>query len=73
MTNPGAFRRARTLVRHFVADDAGQDLIEYGLLALMIGLAGVGLFPIIRTKMQANYQGWGMNINNIWIPPPPGP
>jgi Flp pilus assembly pilin Flp len=73
MTKPGVLRRTCMIVRRFIADEAGQDLIEYGLLALIIGLAGVGLFPIIRTKMGTNFSWWGAQVNNIWIPPNPGP
>jgi Flp pilus assembly pilin Flp len=65
--------RWRTLVVRLIAEEHGQDLIEYGLLASIIGLAGVGLFPIIRTKMGNTFGNWGVNINNLWIPGPPAP
>ena len=61
------------LVRHLIVDEDGQDLIEYALLASTVGLAGVGLFPIIQAKIGTNFQQWGTNVNGIWIPPNPGP
>ena len=54
----------RTMMTRFVKDDAGQDLIEYALLAAFIALAcvaamgfvGTGvndLFNSIKDKLQA--------------------
>jgi pilus assembly protein Flp/PilA len=54
----------RAMITRFVKDDAGQDLIEYALLAAFIalacvvamGLVGTGvndLFTSIKDKLQA--------------------
>jgi Flp pilus assembly pilin Flp len=60
-----------TLIMRAVRDDEGQDLVEYALLALLIGLAGVLVFPSIRTKMGNAFNGWGSGVNAIWIPNDP--
>jgi Flp pilus assembly pilin Flp len=60
-----------TLIMRAVRDDEGQDLIEYALLALLIGLAGVLAFPIIRTRMGTAFSGWGSGVNAVWIPNDP--
>jgi len=44
----------RLFVR-FLRDDRGQDLIEYGLLASIIAVAGALLFPVIADKMKLNF------------------
>jgi Flp pilus assembly pilin Flp len=55
-------------------DDSGQDLIEYGLLASIIAIAGVLLFPSIKSAMGTQFGNWGTNVYNLWAPnPPAGP
>jgi Flp pilus assembly pilin Flp len=55
----------------FLRDDRGQDLIEYGLLASVIALAGYLLMPGIATKMGQAFSNWGIGVNNAWRPDPP--
>jgi Flp pilus assembly pilin Flp len=61
------------LLKRLVADECGQDLIEYGLLASIIAIAGVLLFPGIVTKMGNAFSQWELNVNNSWTPPNPVP
>jgi Flp pilus assembly pilin Flp len=60
-------------LRRWLLDDSGQDLIEYGLLASIIAIAGVLVFPVIKTKMGLNFNAWGTNVYNLWAPNNPGP
>jgi len=60
------------LLEQLLVDERGQDLIEYGLLAALIGCIGVTIFPLIEAKLNAKYTGWGTAIQNLWIPKPPG-
>jgi Flp pilus assembly pilin Flp len=60
------------LVRQLVVDDRGQDVVEYGLLAAMIGIAGYLLFPQIEAAMEAAYESWGAESYDIWCPDDPG-
>ena len=52
-------------------DDSGQDLIEYGLLASIIAIAGILLIPAIETAMGGVFNGWGTAVNNLWTSPDP--
>ena len=61
------------IARRFLRDDRGQDLLEYGLLATTIALAGVLLFPDIAARLNVLFDQWGVSINNAWVPPAPLP
>ena len=57
--------------RQLVADERGQDLIEYALLTGIIALAWVIAFPQLRDRMGDAYEAWNANVQSIWEPPPP--
>ena len=40
-------------------DDRGADLVEYGLIAMIIALAGVVVFPSIFDKLGNAFENWG--------------
>jgi Flp pilus assembly pilin Flp len=45
----------RTVYRCIVAwlaDEQGQDLMEYGLLAVLIGVALVALLPLVASQLS---------------------
>lgn len=58
-------------VRSLLADDGGQDLVEYALLAGLVSVAGAMLFPTIRDHMATAYQSWIDRARDISAPPPP--
>jgi Flp pilus assembly pilin Flp len=60
-----------TLLHRLVRDDEGQDLIEYALLAVLVGIVGVLIFPEIRTKMGTAFGNWGTSVNDLWVPNDP--
>jgi len=66
-------RFGRALAARFRADDSGQDLIEYGLLTAIIGIAGLLVLSTLSTKMGAAYTGWNTAGQNAWQPCPPQP
>jgi Flp pilus assembly pilin Flp len=68
-----ASRFAKSLVAQFTSDDSGQDLIEYGLLTAIIGIAGLLALSTISTKMGAAYSSWNAAGQNAWQPCPPQP
>jgi Flp pilus assembly pilin Flp len=41
----------KSLLVHFIADENGQDLIEYALLCTVIGLAGAAAFDLIMNAI----------------------
>jgi pilus assembly protein Flp/PilA len=61
------------LIRRFLTDESGQDLIEYGLLAAVIGIAGYLVLPAIAPKMGNAFSQWGTQVYNAWVPPAPVP
>jgi len=65
--------QGRLMWRRFVDDDSGQDIVEYGLLASIIAIAGILFLPTIATKMGANFGNWGTQVYNLWIPADPAP
>ena len=64
---------ARALVAEVIADDSGQDLIEYALLTAIVGISGVVIFSTLSTTMGAAYSGWNSAGQNAWQPCPPKP
>ena len=61
-----------TAWRRLVSDQTGQELIEYGMLIIAIGLAGALLFPIIEGKLSVNYSANDSAIQRDWAPCDPG-
>jgi Flp pilus assembly pilin Flp len=61
----------RTLLARLLADDSGQDLIEYALLTSAIGFAGIAAWDAVRTAIGTTYTSWETNVNDLWEPPPP--
>lgn len=55
----------QALVRRFVADDDGQDLIEYALLSAFIGVCCVLVWVNIRGAIGNVYGRWDTNVQNL--------
>ena len=58
-------------VRQLWRDDRGADLVEYGLIAMIIALAGVVMFPSIATKLGIAFGNWGQQVYDAWEPVDP--
>jgi len=54
-----------------IVEEDGADIIEYALLASIIGVAGMVFFPVIRDGMSRAFTGWGQQVNSRWVPDPP--
>lgn len=63
--------RLRQLLGRFCSEDSGQDLIEYALLTVIIGLTSLVLYTTVQSTMAKNYKDSNTNIQNVWQPPPP--
>jgi Flp pilus assembly pilin Flp len=61
----------RLLLVRFVREDLGQDLIEYGLLALVIGTVGILAWDSVRTELGSKYQNWDTGVQDLWEPEDP--
>ena len=55
-----------------LADEDGQDLIEYALLATTVGLAAALAFDLIGSAIQNTYGVWEGGVNGLWESPNPG-
>ena len=58
-------------VRQLWKDDRGADLVEYGLIAMIVALAGIVVFPSIATKLGNAFDNWGNNVYEAWEPSDP--
>ena len=58
-------------LKELVFGDSGQDLIEYALLAAIIGLAGSLVLPLVGPKMGNAFSSWGGQVYNAWTPSAP--
>ncbi len=48
----------------FLADESGQDLIEYALVAALIGLGAVASLTTLRTAITNAFSSIGTSITN---------
>ena len=46
------------LLRRWLIEEDGQDLIEYALLASFVGFTTVSAVNFIRTAMNSTYSSW---------------
>lgn len=64
-------RAAAGICRRLVVEDDGQELIEYGLLTLLVMAVGFALFIAIQAGMGTAYRTWAAAILDNWQPSPP--
>lgn len=50
---------------------AGQDLIEYMLLAAFLGIVGYAGLQVLGGAMRASYGQQNSAMNELWETPPP--
>lgn len=68
----GRWNAHRGMLRRFVCDESAQDLIEYGLLTLFIGLTGIAAFDAITGTIATWYGTSNTAVNSLWENPDPG-
>ena len=61
----------RTLIRRFLHGTAGQDLVEYALLAALIGAAAAASAPLITAAIGASYSARVVETQDHWRIPDP--
>ena len=59
---------ANRTIRNFFADDEGQDLIEYALLAGLISLVGVAMILNVGTSVNGVWTGLDSSMGSIPSP-----
>ena len=62
----------RNLVRRFLFEDAGQDLVEYALLTAWVALASFAVLGALKVTMHDVYVGWDTNQQVLTPMPAPG-
>lgn len=55
----------------FVRDDSAQDLVEYALLGVFIGVASVLVWQNISSLIGLRYTEYNTNVNTLWASPEP--
>ena len=60
----GPANRLRQKLSDLAADESGQDLIEYALIAGLIGLAAVVAMSGLATKIKLVFNTVGNNLTN---------
>ena len=55
----------------FVRDDGGDDLVEYALLATVVGTAGAAVLQAFPVVMNAVYASWDAGAQALWEPADP--
>jgi Flp pilus assembly pilin Flp len=62
----------RLLIR-WLADERGQDLVEYMLLGLTVGFASLVVMNTFGDVMKTVYDSWDSGTQAIWEPQDPQP
>lgn len=55
----------RRLVAKALREDAGQDLIEYALLAAFVSIIAIAAITSIGSQVNHWYEGYGAQVNTI--------
>jgi Flp pilus assembly pilin Flp len=58
-------------LRRWLADESGQDLVEYVLLGATVAFAGLVIMNTFGALISAVYQGWGTASQALWSPQDP--
>jgi Flp pilus assembly pilin Flp len=56
-----------------IVEDNGDDLVEYMLLAALVGTAGSVVLSGLPAIMNAVFASWDAAANNLWEPDDPTP
>jgi hypothetical protein len=65
------FRRVVDFVGELIADDSGQDLIEYAVISTVISGGGLIVMILVLVTMGVRYSTWVAQIQAAWEPGAP--
>jgi Flp pilus assembly pilin Flp len=71
MPEPTLRATVRRLALRFLAEEHGQDLMEYVLLSAFIGLAGLAALNAIGVIIGTWYGTSNTSVNSLWNSPTP--
>ena len=57
-------KKATMLFRNLLQDESGQDLIEYALVAGLVGLAAVGAMSGLSGKISTAFNNVGSSLTS---------
>jgi len=60
-------------LRRWLADEGGQDVIEYMLLGSFIAIVGILGAQAIGIEINTSYRSWDSATQNVWEVPDPIP
>ena len=63
----------RSLLRRWLVEEDGQDLIEYMLLSSAIGFAGLVAFSFVSDAMNSTYTSWDEAVQSDELVEVPDP
>ena len=69
-----AYRASRDVMRAFLREDSGQDLVDYGLLSALVGVAAVLIWQQLVAR-SAKRTAWPMQASRTFqaaLPIPAG-
>jgi Flp pilus assembly pilin Flp len=55
----------------WLADDRGDDLIEYALLVVTVGIAGAAVLSAFPGVINTIYTSWDNGQQGLWVPRDP--
>lgn len=59
-----------SLLTRLIAEEEGQDLIEYALLTTAIGMCAFVAFSLWSGAINTTYGSWNTSVNTLWDPEP---
>ena len=68
--------QVKRLLRRWVVEEDGQDLIEYALLCCFIGFAGAAVLTAFGDAMNTTYTAWDNAVQSdalVKVPEPKAP
>lgn len=67
LTNPGytenEMKNMKQLLKSLIAEESGQDLIEYALVAALVGLGSVASMNGLASSIANTFNGIGTALN----------
>jgi pilus assembly protein Flp/PilA len=54
----------KQLMNNLISDESGQDLIEYALVAALVGLGAVASMKSIASSINSAFNSISSNLNN---------
>lgn len=59
------------IVRRFLLEEDAQDLMEYALLGVFVGVVGVLVWNNIVSLLGIRYGEYNTNVQDLWVQPDP--